>query len=228
MSKVSANLQTPVNNGLSRRGTLVCQTVSWLLVVVVCTLAITTWGQYNAWRLGSLNTYQIFPVLGLLAFSIMWTHYITGTMRRLLNIDKSAFFCYFNVTGWIVLLLICLHPGLLMYQRFRDGYGLPPHSYETYVRPGLGWVTLVGSVSLLAFLAYELRRFYSSRPWWHYLQIATDLAMVAIFYHALRLGDELQTGWFVKVWWFYGVTLGAVLIYDYNRKYIQPWLKPKV
>jgi hypothetical protein len=122
---------------------------------------------------------------------------------------------YFRITGWLVLGLICLHPGLLIYQRFRDGHGLPPGSYESYVAPGLGWVTLLGTASLLVFLAFEFHRRYGERRWWRYVQDASDLAMLAIIYHGLRLGSQLH-GWFYYVWWFYAVTLVLVLI----RKYV--------
>ncbi|MGC1177068.1 MAG: hypothetical protein WA843_03270, partial [Candidatus Saccharimonadales bacterium] len=120
-----------------------------------------------------------------------------------------------------VLIFICLHPSLLIYQRFRDGYGLPPHSYESYVAPGLGWVTLLGSISWLIFIAYEFRRKFGQRSWWHYVEKAGDVAMLAIFYHSLRLGSQLQPGsWLRVIWWFYGLTLVAVLIYNYRRYYL--------
>jgi hypothetical protein len=126
---------------------------------------------------------------------------------------------YFRITGYIVLVLICLHPGLLIYQRFRDGFGLPPHSYESYVAPGLGWVTLLGTTSLLVFLAFELRRFYGKRPWWRFVADASDVAMLAILYHGLRLGSQLQHGWYRGVWLFYAVMLIAALVYKYATRY---------
>jgi hypothetical protein len=227
MSKSTNTSRTSVVPSTQDNRAFLCQIFAWGLVIIACGLAVTVWVQNRGWAFIPFNSYQVFPLLGLLAFSIMWTHYMAGTLRRLLNVDKNALSKYFTYTGWAVLILICLHPGILIYQRFRDGYGLPPHSYQSYVAPGLGWVTSLGSVCLLAFLAYELKRFYGTRPWWHYFQIATDAAMLGIFYHALRIGDELQTGWYKSVWWFYGVTLVAVLIYDYNRKYVQPRLKVK-
>jgi hypothetical protein len=158
-------------------------------------------------------------VLGLLAFSIMWSHYMAVALRTYLNLDRQVLAGFFRLTGYAVLVLICLHPGILIYQRFRDGYGLPPHSYETYVAPGLGWVTLLGTASLLVFLAFEFRRVYGRRTWWHYVADASDAAMLAILYHGLRLGTVLQRGWFRGVWLFYAVTLIAALIYKYTGRY---------
>lgn len=203
----------------NQRLTLWCQATAWTLSLAVSTVAIIVWGQYYGWRLLPVNPYQLFPLLGLLAYSLMWSHYISGAMRDLTGIDAKALAGYFRITGYAVLVLICSHPGLLIYQRFRDGYGLPPRSYETYVAPGLGWVTLLGTASLLVFLAYEFRRGFGQRRWWHYVKEAGDVAMLAIFYHSLRLGQQLQSGWFRYVWWFYGVTLVVVLARSYNKKY---------
>jgi hypothetical protein len=145
---------------------------------------------------------------------------MASAARQLLSLDRKVLAGYYKITGYAVLVLICLHPGLLIYQRFRDGYGLPPGSYETYVAPGLSWITLLGTASLLVFLAFEFHRKFAGRPWWHFVTEAGDLAMLAIFYHSLRLGHQLQDGWFRYVWWFYGITLTAVLIRKYIKKYL--------
>lgn len=203
--------------------TLAFQIGAWSLTAAAAALAVIVWGQDFNWHV-SFDAYLVFPVLGLTAYSIMWAHYMAGTARELLDVDKRALKEYYRFTGYAVLILICLHPGLLIYQRFRDGFGLPPHSYETYVAPGLGWITLLGTVSLLVFLAFEFHRKYGGRDWWHFVTEAGDIAMLAIFYHGLRLGLQLQHGWFRYVWWFYGVTLVLVLIRSYSLKYIIPAL----
>jgi hypothetical protein len=190
---------------------------AWTLTAVVSLLAIVAWGGYYGWHVLPVNTYILFPVLGLLAFSIMWSHYMAVALRAYLKLDARVLSSFFRVTGYAVLVLICLHPGLLIYQRFRDGYGLPPHSYETYVAPGLGWVTILGMASLLVFLAFEFRRVYGRHSWWHYVADASDAAMLAILYHGWRLGSLLQHGWFRGVWLFYAVTLVAALIYKFQR-----------
>jgi len=99
-----------------------------------------------------------------------------------------------------------------------DGVGLPPGSETSYVMPGLGWLIVVGMCSLLVFLAYELHRWFKYRLWWKYVIYAGDAAMVAIFYHGLRLGSQLQAGWFHMVWWFYGISLIAMLLYKYYKQ----------
>jgi hypothetical protein len=192
---------------------------AWGLAVLVSVVAIVAWGDSNRWHIWPISSYQFFPVLGLLAFSIMWSHYMAVALRAKLQLDSTVLANYFKLTGYAVLALICLHPGLLIYQLYRDGQGLPPHSYESYVAPGLGWVTVLGSASLLVFLAFELHRVYGQRSWWHYVADASDVAMLAIVYHGLRLGSQLQHGWYRGVWWFYALTLVAALLYKYGLRY---------
>ncbi|MEP7204719.1 MAG: hypothetical protein ABI716_00820, partial [Candidatus Saccharibacteria bacterium] len=170
--------------------------IAWSLVTIVCAVAIISWGGFYQWQLWPLSIYQLFPLLGLLAFSVMWSHYMMNTLRTLWPTEKQVLSNYFRWTGYAVLVLICLHPGLLIYQRFQDGYGLPPGSYESYVAPGMGWVTLLGTASLFIFLSFELYRFFGKRRWWQYVADASDVAMLAIIYHGLRLGTQLQQGWF--------------------------------
>ncbi len=190
---------------------------AWSLSVVVALLAVFAWAQ-ELGHIGYISIYKLFPLIGLLAFSVMWSHYIVSVVRQHYKLDKSVTQQYFDTTSWFVLAVILLHPSLLIWQLWRDGFGLPPGSYERYVMPGLGWVTVLGTFSLFIFLTYEFRRRFSNRPWWRFVAYATDAAMLAILYHSLRLGGTLQAGWFHWIWLFYGVTLIASLIYIYSKK----------
>jgi hypothetical protein len=193
---------------------------AWLLGILVLAVAVVAWGDTWRWQLGSLTTYQVFPLFGLIAFSTMWAQYMVAAASQYLRPDAEVLHPYFRLTGFIVLAAIVLHPGLLVWQLWRDGFGLPPNSYlQHYVAPGLHLAAVVGTVSLLLFLAYELRRKLGDRPWWRYMDYLVDLAMLAILYHALRLGTQTQGGWFRGVWFFYGATLAAALAYKYVESY---------
>lgn len=190
----------------------------WGLVGLVSLISIFVWGQGLRWQLSGLTVYQLFPVLGLLAFGLMWGHYIVAAVRQLSGLDKQITHSYFTSTSLAVLALILLHPGLLIIQLWRDGFGLPPGSYLTnYVAQGLEWAALLGSLSLLVFLFYELYRWHGQKDWWRFVQYASDVAIVAILVHGFRLGSHLQTGWFRAVWLFYGMTLLAALVTIYTR-----------
>jgi hypothetical protein len=188
------------------------------LTTFTCALAFVAWGQDNSWQLVGISTYQLFPIFGLLAFSIMWSQYVMEGIKNYLG-QPQALDRYFNATGWLVLVAILLHPGLLIAQRFHDGYGLPPGSYESYVAPMQRWIVILGSLSLLMFLAFELKHFYRDKPWWKYVLFLNDIAILAIFYHGLRLGTDIGHHWFQIVWYLYGFVLVPVFIYRYWRKF---------
>jgi hypothetical protein len=200
---------------------------AWLLTTIVVILAVLAWGTDVHWQLAGLSTYLWFPIFGLSAFSIMWSQYVISAVQRWLRLDRRQFQAYYEATGWLVFGAIILHPGLLVWRLWADGFGLPPGSYlNHFVAPQLGWVALLGTVSLLIFLAYELRYWLDRKRWWVLVSWANELAMVAIFYHALRLGNELQLGWFRGVWFFYGVSLLAALASRHVGRFRQPEPQP--
>lgn len=186
----------------------------WLIGTAAYLSAIVVWGDSIGWRLSALSAYSIFPLLGLLAFSLMWSQYALGAIKK--NwLPGLSLKDYYRRTGNVVLIAIVLHPGILIYQRVRDGFGLPPGSYESYVAPSLAWLTLLGSACLLIFLAYELGRWLSRYSWWRFMGYLVDLAMLGIFYHGLRLGTQTHVGWYRIIWWFYGLSLAAILLQKY-------------
>jgi hypothetical protein len=174
------------------------------------------WGQTYGWRLNNLSIYQIFPLLGLLAFSLMWVHYIAGVARRYWGVPKIALKSYFDITSAAVLALILLHPVLLAWQLWSDGAGLPPGSELNYVVPSARWAILFGFAALTLFLLFELRRKLEDTRWWLIIEHGSNLAMVLIFFHALKLGGALQIDWFRFIWYFYGVTFVLALLFIYG------------
>lgn len=216
MSKITSVHSAPTPQSISSRQAQICATVAWLTAGTVSLIAVYVWLMTNDWQ-PSFNAYRLFPLLGLLAFSIMWSHYVAGFVRKSLHLPAAVLSNYYKNTSLVVLALLFLHPGILILQRFRDGYGFPPHSYESYVAPGLGWVTLLGTAAWLAFIAFEFRHFFSNRAWWKYVLMAGDAAMLAIVYHGLRLGTQLQMGWYRGLWLVYGLVLVVILGDKYVR-----------
>ncbi|HUP26081.1 MAG TPA: hypothetical protein VM124_00345 [Candidatus Limnocylindrales bacterium] len=194
------------------------QIFAWSLSITVTVIAVIAWGQSNSWQLSGLSTYQIFPLLGLLAFSIMWSHYVAAVLRLYYKYDKGLLSRYFEVTSLVVLASILLHPGLLGWQLWRDGLGLPPANELHYVAPDMRLYIIIAMISYVIFLAYEFRRKFGARTWWKYIAYASDTAMILIFIHSLKLGSQLQMGWFRAVWYLYGLTLLGCLAYIYSQK----------
>lgn len=188
---------------------------TWAGTGVIVTLGVIRWVQVRLAD-GELGRYELFPLLGLLAFTLMWTHYISGTIARLVGAKEGTLRTFFTVTSWFVLALILLHPGIFMYTLWADGLGFPPFSYlSVYVDVGARIALAFGTLSLLAFLAYELHRRYKNASWWRFIEYANVIAMFAIFFHALTLGGEVASSWFTVIWILYGVTLAATIGYTY-------------
>jgi len=195
------------------------QLFAWSLTLLTAFLAVLAWGQGNSWHILPISTLGLFPLFGLVAFSIMWSQYIASAVRQLFKVDGSALKQYYNLTGYLVLLAILLHPGLLAWQLWRNGGGLPPGSELSYVLPSLKAFIILGMINLTILLLFELRRVFASRSWWRYMTYLVDLAMLSIFVHALKLGNQLQHGWFRGVWLFYGASLIVCLAYTYNQRF---------
>lgn len=188
---------------------------AWILTAVVTVLALAAWKQSLLVPLNELTVYDVFPVFGILAFSLMWTHYMVGALIRYTGFDKTRLKPYFTITALAVLCALLLHPGLLVWQMWRDGLGLPVN----YVAPDLRLFVVIGQIAWLMFLAYELHRLYEDRPWWHYVERASDIAMILVFIHGYSLGKTLFPDWFTALWLFYGVTLLAAITYATVKRY---------
>ncbi|HET8690204.1 MAG TPA: hypothetical protein VFL81_02105, partial [Candidatus Saccharimonadales bacterium] len=135
--------------------------VAWGISLLVLLLALFAWGSSYQWHLIGLSTYQVFPIFGLLAFSLMWSTYAVGISARYGWMGRQGLGGYYRVVGFAILAAIMLHPGLLIWQLWHDGFGLPPESYlQHYVAPSMRFAALVGSTCLLIFLAYEFHRWF--------------------------------------------------------------------
>lgn len=190
------------------------QSIEWLLGTVVTVVALTAWGTARHIGASTLTIYDVFPVFGLVAFSLMWTHYISGSIRRLMNLEKAKSDLYWSVSSGLVLAAIILHPLLLETGLIRDGLGLPPANYFTAYQ-SLGWFLVLGCTALLIFLSFETKRWWGEKSWWKWVEFAQIPALIAIFIHSSVLGRELSVPWFRTIWWLYGLTLVGAWIYNY-------------
>lgn len=185
--------------------------IEWTLGSLAVILPVIAW--LSRIELGDLTLYDIFPPLGLIAFGVMWTHFVMGALRRYAAVGRRERNLYLPVSMGIVLALIILHPGLFWLALYLDGYGLPPQSYMQVYSTQLGFISL-GVVGLMIFLAYELKRFFGDRSWWQYVEKLQIAGMVAIFIHGLNLGSDIRMDWFMAVWVTYGVTFVAAVAYS--------------
>jgi hypothetical protein len=184
--------------------------LAWGLFIVSSLLAITSWGQTVGWKLDSITPYQLFPLFGLFAWLVMWTHFVIGAFRvRNPSIRKMKL--YSRVTGYTVLASLLLHPGILAFQQFRNNQGLPPESYINYVGESMTIAVFFGIIGLTIFLSFEffdrMKNNKIVKKLGPAISISQSIAMMLIFVHGLRLGTTLGDGWFRVIWIIYGLLL---------------------
>lgn len=191
------------------------QLAMWLLTLAVVGAALYVWWPSTE----NLTTYSLFPIFGLTAFSLMWTHYVGGAAREYFGLPEGTLRRHFQITSYIVLLCILIHPTLIDLQLYLDGFGLPPQNlFAVYTTLAERLAILAGITALTCFLLFELHRFYKNRSWWKYIEWANIAAMFLILAHGFTLGGELRQPWFQVVWAFYAVTLMGSVAYSYIYK----------
>lgn len=191
-----------------------------LLIIPIIALPIYVW--VDALGNGSVGALTVFPLLGLLAFSIMWWHFLLGFVK---DIDpKFAKIKSLHKTSSIfVFLLILLHPMLLYFYSVSNSLGGPPDAYYNYVSSDFGIFITYGLLALIIFLLYDLARWLRKKPWvarnWLIVDSVDDVAFIAVFVHSIMLGQHLQDGWFRYLWIFYGVSALIFIGYKHYRRF---------
>lgn len=189
--------------------------VEWAVVATVLLAVVIAWVQSRNIFERGVDELSLFPLFGLIAFMLMWSHFVLGVVRRMMGLKKRALGAYWVISSALVLGLIILHPLLLNYRLVADGLGLPPGSYQAaYGDKAL--FLMLGTVCLLIFLSFELRRWFKEKTWWKYVEYLQVGAMAGIFIHALMLGQELSLPWFWALWWLCGLVLVGAWVYNYR------------
>ncbi len=174
------------------------------------------------WRLESISSLTVFPLLGLLAFSIMWWHFLLGFVGDL-NPSFEKIKSLYKTSTFFVFLLMVLHPILLSVFSISNNLPGPPEAYYNYVSAPQAIFITYGILSLVIFLLYDLARWLKKRPWvgknWLIIDAIDDIAFVAVFFHGLAIGQHLQSGWFRYVWIFYGVSALIFIGYKHYRRF---------
>jgi hypothetical protein len=189
-------------------------TILYALLAVVCLPSLYYWLDGLKWDLSKLTAFKVFPLLGLLAFSVMWFHLMVAWYKRH-HPEDFDYKRFFRETSNVVLALIILHPLILAVK-----------SYSLDVKPldfaGTGGRVFIvfGILAFFIFIIYEFVDRAREKPFiknnWQYIVALNRAAMILIFYHALKLGTHLQNGPFKVIWWFFGLSLAAYFITSYK------------
>lgn len=193
-----------------------------LLIIPIVALPIYVWGSQLNWSIGAMSALTVFPLLGLLAFSIMWWHFLLGFVKDL-NPSFEKIKSLHKTSSVFVLLLILLHPALLSAHSVVNNLPGPPTAYYDYVSSSNAIFITYGLMALTIFLLYDLARWLKNKPWvernWLIIDAVDDVAFLAVFFHSLMLGQHVQSGWFKFVWIFYGVSALIFIGYKHYRRF---------
>lgn len=189
---------------------------AWGIFGFTTVISIWAWSRLTT---DLTNAYRLFPLLGLIAFSTMWGHYVVWAIREWTGADAQKTLQYSKVTQWVVLACLIAHPVMLISSLKMDGYGLPPGSYKIYVGEVLVKYVLLGMLCLLAFIAYEFRKWLKGYDRvWKAVMIGNHLAMLGIVIHALKLGSIIKQAPLKYLFPLYGLSLVAIYVYLASKK----------
>lgn len=186
------------------------QKTPWLLFTLVVIVPLVAWLNTYQWA-PPITALTVFPLLGVWAWGIMWTHYILGWLRLRMPERFERDELYGKYTAWLVLALILLHPSLLAGQQYQRFGMLPPESYTSYVASSMELFVYFGIVGLFVFLSYEIFLRLKHKLWlrkiWGWVGLTQIAAMLLIFVHGFAIGDSVLYGWINIYWLLLGVLL---------------------
>ncbi len=184
--------------------------LTWATVFLLIAIVVFSWSRGINWDSGTISAYQWFPLFGLVAWVTMAGHYYLGSLRVVypeLKKPKG----YKKFTSFLVLACILLHPGILALEQSRNGQGLPPTSFYNFVGDGFKLAVILGSISLIIFLSFEVFERIKDRNIirnnWTAISISQSVAMTLIWVHGITLGTNLGQGWFQFLWILAGLSL---------------------
>jgi hypothetical protein len=189
-------------------------------IFLVVAIALYEWGSALDWEVLDASRLQIFPLLGLVAFSIMWWHFLlgfAGDVDPKYEKPKSLK----GISSIFVFFLIILHPLLLFLQS--NALGIDFKAFvESYVGDTNFLFVSYGTVAFFIFLAYDLAKRLKDKPLfknnWALIDAIDDVAFLAVFAHSMMLGQHTAGGWFRYYWITLGATGAFFIAYKHWRR----------
>ncbi len=185
------------------------------LVILLATFSVLTpivvHIAHTSWSAGTFVV-NVFPIFGLLAFTLLWLHSMAGVFEEWLR-EHFDFDNFVHWTSIVIFVSIILHPLLLLI--------LVKFNFNSIFRGNPQAITLA-VVGLLLLLTYDigkaLRKHERSSKHWRAILIISNIGFILTFFHSLSLGSDLQEGPMRILWIFYGVTAILGIIYTYGIK----------
>jgi len=157
--------------------------------------------------------FSIFPFFGLLAFTLLWLHSISGAfepwLRQYINFDW-----FVHITSIIILICLIAHPLLLVMGMDFNIKGIF-FSYDAkYI-----WLAIIAWLLLITYdIGKVLKKHDFFAKNWNAILIISNIGFLLTFFHSLALGSDLQQGPLRIIWIFYGITAMLAIAYTYGVK----------
>jgi hypothetical protein len=185
-----------------------------LLVIGLATAApVVAWGQTYSWEFSHRTASELFPLFGLLAYSLMWQQVFVLNVFRNLSPNFRKWFGV--IAGLAIFICILLHPLLLARAQFELTDKLPPESWYKYVSGKYREYITLGVIAWLTFLAYDVARLVKNTTWYPryswIIRYSGHAAFFLIFIHSTQLGSHLQSGIFRALWMFFAASALVII-----------------
>ncbi|MFA6042186.1 MAG: ferric reductase-like transmembrane domain-containing protein [Patescibacteria group bacterium] len=151
---------------------------------------------------------ELFPLVGLYAFTLVWTQVLLGSMMSKWTKWVGLGFAQHRVVGPTVLLFALIHPVLLLV-----GVGWTDYLNRSYVEPTQQVFIYFGLTALLLVLLTALSALLRTRPWvqrwWRKVHVFNYIVFASAWIHSWNLGTDIQSTGLRFLWIGFGIT-GAI------------------
>ncbi|MEX0919349.1 MAG: hypothetical protein WDZ64_01200 [Parcubacteria group bacterium] len=186
-----------------------------LLVFSLSAVLYPLWVRFSSvsWSLDETLLSNLFPAFGMIAFTLLWLHAISGAfepwLRKQFDFDR-----FVHVTAYMILVSIILHPLLLLIQLGFNFNTVFLYYGEKYI-----WFGIVGFLLLITYdIGKALKRYNFFVRHWQKILVISTIGFFFTFFHSIGLGSDLQDNPLRALWIFYGLTAFVATIYTYGIK----------
>lgn len=146
-----------------------------------------------------------FPLVGLIAFFLVWTQIMLGSMRQRWQRLFPGIVRWHRRIGIFVLLFALLHPLLLL-----SGVGWNTFFRQAYATPALvAWIW-IGEIQLLFLIVTTLTALAARARWlqrrWRAVHLLNYAVFCLVWLHSWFLGTDVQQTSLRWLWYFFAGT----------------------